>query len=684
MDSKELREKFLIFFKKKGHKIVSSSSFLPSDPTVLFTTAGMQQFKEYYLGKPSPYGNRVTSCQKCFRTSDIEQVGDNKHLTFLEMLGNFSLPVSAEAAGEGGGDYFKKEAIEWALELLTKNFKIPLKKLWFTYFGGEKNIPEDKESLKVLKNLGIPKTKIYKKGREENFWGPTGQKGPCGPTVEIHYDLRGSPCQKGPPTTFHKHGFGQANYTKSDGGCIPNCECGRFVELWNLVFNEYYQNEDYNPPKDGSSREAGSSRVPNTFQSQPTRPKKETPIKEKRLTPLKQKGVDTGMGLERLAMILQQKESVFETDLFLPIVSEIKKMVSIEKVSGPSAFERLFIPSVVLEEELKSRKYQRYLRIIADHVKGSVFLASEGILPSNVERGYVLRRIVRRAIRYGKMLNLPQNFLIPLTQKVIEIYKDIYPEVESKKTDVLTILQKEEEKFGKMLERGITETASEISRKGRLTGEIAFNLYQSYGMPLEFSKEIAIGKGAEISKNLEIEFKKALRRHREISRAGAEKKFGGVGKEVSDEAAKLHTATHLLHAALRKILGPHVKQMGSDITAERLRFDFSHPKKMTPEEIQRVEALVNQKIKEDLEVKTEKMSYEQALKSGALAFFKEKYPEMVSVYSIDDPSDPSGQAFSKEICAGPHVKKSSELGLFKIIKEESSGSGVRRIRAILE
>ncbi|MBZ9578407.1 alanine--tRNA ligase [Patescibacteria group bacterium] len=591
MKSLEIRKKFLGFFEKRGHKIVPSSSLLPSDPTVLFTTAGMQQFKEYFLGKSSPYGNKVTSCQKCFRTSDIEEVGDTKHLIFLEMLGNFSF-----------GDYFKKETTELAFELLTKNFKIPLSKLWFTYFKGEENIPEDKESLEILKKIGVSKNRIYKFGIKENFWGPTGQEGPCGPTIEIHYDLIGESCQKGK-------------------NCIPNCDCGRFIELWNLVFNEYYQN------------------------------------KNGKLSPLKPKGVDTGMGLERLAMICQKKPSVYETDLFEPVIKEISKNSSKPYSLNPIPY-----------------------RIITDHTRGSVFLASEGILPSNVERGYVLRRILRRAIRFGRLLNLPKNFLISLAQKVIEIYRDIYPELRSRQADILTIIQNEEEKFGKTLKRGLKQF-EKISAKGKISGIDAFHLFDTYGFPLELTQELAKERKLEI----DIEgFKKALEKHREISRAGVEKKFGGVGREATYEATKLHSATHLLHAALRKILGSHVKQMGSDISPQRLRFDFSHPQKITTEEIKKVEDLVNQKIKKDLKIKKEEMSYERALKSGALAFFKEKYPKIVSVYSIGDPSDPSGQVFSKEICAGPHIKRTSELGRFKIIREDSSGAGVRRIRAILE
>jgi len=596
MISNELRKGFLSFFEKKGHKIVPSSSLIPTDPSCLLTSAGMQQFKPYYLGEKSPYGLNVASCQKCFRTSDIEEVGDQSHLTFIEMLGNFSFTrakrrVEDETLASSPGGYFKTEAIKLAYEFLFKELKLPLDNVIFTVFGGDREVPEDKESVEIWEKLGIPENKIKKCGREDNFWGPTGEEGPCGPTTEIHFDG---------------------------------------VELWNLVFNEYYQD------------------------------------KKRSLAPLKQKGVDTGMGLERLAMVCQKKSSVYETDLFEPIIKELTKYTGVEKVNC------------------------RIHRVIADHIKGSVFLISEGIFPSNVERGYVLRRILRRAIRYGKLLNQVKQFLIPLAQKVIEIYKDIYPEVKSKEADILTVIQKEEEKFEKTLSLGLKQF-EKISARGDILGEEAFHLFDTYGFPLELTEELAKEKGLKVDiKGFEESFKK----HREISRAGVEKKFGGIGREATYTAAKLHTATHLLHAALGRILGKHVKQMGSDITPQRLRFDFSHPQKMTNEEIKKVEDLVNQKIKEDLEVKKEEMSYSEAINNGALAFFKEKYPKRVSVYSITElpkeakvkmkakPSSP--KIFSKEICAGPHVRKTSELGRFKIIKEESSGAGVRRIRAILE
>jgi len=562
MSSKELRKKFLDFFKNKDHNIVKSSSLLPNDSSVLFTTAGMQQFKEYYLDKKSPYGNKVASCQKCFRTSDIEEVGDERHLTFFEMLGNFSF-----------GDYFKKEAIYFAKEFLdTLNLKID----YVTVFEGDGEIQKDVDSYNVWKELGFSEEKnnLIFKGRDENFWGPTGEEGPCGPTTEIY--ING-------------------------------------IEIWNLVFNEYFQD------------------------------------KNKKLTLLKKKGVDTGMGLERLSMIVQNKPTIFETDLFLPIIKEIENQFN-----------------------LKYENNNYYFRIIADHIKSAVFLISENIYPSNIERGYILRRLIRRAIRYGKLMNLPSGFLLPLAKKVIEIYKDVYCEIKLSENNILTVILNEEEKFEKTLNKGLKQF-EKIAEKKEITGEEAFHLYDTYGFPIELTKELAD------EKNIKVDiggFYNFFKKHQEVSRKGVEAKFGGIGKNADYNATRLHTATHLLQSALREVLGESVRQMGSDINSFRLRFDFSFPRKLTNEEIQKIEGIVNQKIKEDLEVKREEMSYEKAIRSGALSFFKEKYPPKVSVYSIGD--------FSKEICAGPHVKKTSELKKFKIIKEESSGANIRRIRAVLE
>jgi alanyl-tRNA synthetase len=526
----------------------------------------MQQFKPYYLNEESPYGLNVASCQKCFRTSDIDEVGDERHLTFFEMLGNFSF-----------GGYFKKEAIYLAKEFLDSiNIKID----YVTVFEGDKDIPFDKECEKIWGELGFSQKNknLFLKNREENFWGPVGEEGPCGPTTEIY----------------------------SSG-----------IEIWNLVFNEFYQD------------------------------------KEKKLYALEKKGVDTGMGFERLLMVVSKKSNVFETDLFSPIIDRI----------------RAFKPDIKSIEN-----YQKNERIIADHIKAAVFLASEGVVPSNIEEGYILRRLLRRAIRVGKVLNLPSNFLIPLVEEVCKIYQDVYSEIQSAKSKILDIISKEESKFEKTIERGLRQF-EKIGNNRKISGEDAFHLYDTYGFPIELILELAKEKNWEV----DIEgFKKCYTLHKEISRAGAKSKFGGHGlkQDSTGPAVKLHTATHLLHAALRKILGDNVRQMGSDITSERTRFDFSYHQKLTPQQIKEIEDLVNQKIKESLEVKKEQMPLKKAIESGALAFFKEKYPEVVTVYSIGD--------FSREICGGPHVKNTSELGVFKIVREESLGSGVRRIRAILE
>ncbi|MEA3292863.1 MAG: alanine--tRNA ligase [Patescibacteria group bacterium] len=603
MDSFDVRKRFLDFFKKNIHKIAQSSSLLPSDRSVLLTTAGMQQFKEYFLGKISPYGNRVVSCQKCFRTSDIEEVGDDFHLTFLEMLGNFSF-----------GDYFKKDAIKYALEFLVDDLGLEKDKLWVTVFKGIKKpqfISKDLESKEIWQELGIPKERIFEFGAEDNFWGPTGIEGPCGPTSEIHYDLTGKPCKKGK-------------------NCVPNCDCGRFVELWNLVFNEYHKDKNGN------------------------------------LSLLKQKGVDTGMGLERLAMVCEKTNSIYKTDLFLPIIQEIEKL-------SYNKYE-------------KGRKRERKsFKTIADHIRGAVFLAADGIFPSNLDRGYILRRILRRAIRYGEFLKLENGFLTILAKKVIEIYGSVYPELKSKEANILTLFQSEEEKFSKALEKGTREFEKLLEKKKQsngvkiLTGKEAFYLYETYGFPLELTKELAKESDFDVD---EKKFKALLKKHQEISRAGVKSKFGGLGKNAEKEAIKLHTATHLLQSALRKVLGEGVRQMGSDITPKRLRFDFSYSNKITEKELKKIEKIVNQKIKEDLIVEREDMKYKEALDKGALAFFNDKYPEKVSVYSIYNVK--TKKVFSREICAGPHIKHTRELGCFEIIKEESSGAGIRRIRAILK
>lgn len=563
MDSSELRAKFLRFFEEKGHKIVPSSSLLPTDSSVLFTTAGMQQFKPYYLGEKSPYGDNVASCQKCIRTSDIEEVGDERHLTFFEMLGNFSF-----------GGYFKKEAI-----LLAKEFidSLKIKIEYVTVFEGDSDVPRDIETINIWKELGFSEEKgnLHLCPRSENFWGPTGEEGPCGPTTEIYA-----------------------------GG----------IEIWNIVFNEFYSD------------------------------------KNKKLKKLERFGIDTGMSLERLAMVVENKKTVFGTDLFYPLIEEIEK-----------------------ESKLGYEDNPRMFRIIADHIRSAVFLCAEGIIPSNIEHGYILRRLLRRAIRYGKLLKMPKGFVSDLARKVIKMNESIYPEL--KETNIIKVIREEDKKFDRALEKGLKELEKQIAENKSkvLPTKLIFDLYQSYGFPLELTGELAKEQGFEID---EAGFNEELQKHQEISRAGAQKKFGGVGKEATYEATKLHTATHLLHKALRHVLGDDVRQMGSDINSERLRFDFSFARKLASEELKEVEDIVNGKIEEDLEVKMEEMGYKEAVKEGALAFFKEKYPPIVSVYSIGK--------FSKEICAGPHVKRTSELGKFKIKKEESSSAGVRRIKATLE
>lgn len=576
MDSKEIRKLFLEFFENNGHKIVSSSSLIPTDPSVLFTTAGMQQFKPYFVGEKSPYGNRVVSVQKCIRTSDIDEVGDESHLTFFEMLGNFSF-----------GDYFKKETIEMAIEFLTKKCRLPGQKLWFTYFSGQNDLLEDIDSKNFLLENKISPERIFPFNKETNWWGPTGNEGPCGPTVEIHFDLTGKPCDL-------------------KDKCLPNCKCGRFVEIWNLVFNEYYQNQ------------TGE------------------------LSLLKQKGVDTGMGLERLVTACQKKESVFETDLFEPFVKIINRY----------------------DNPVKQR-------IIADHVRSAVFLITEGIKPLNVERGYILRRLLRKIFTNIEILELGKDKIYELVKVVIENYNGIYPELKQNGEDTISIIRQEAEKFDKAKEAG-RKIYDKIKESG-LTGAYAFELYSAHSIPLEITQEWARRDNKEI-KNIN-DFYKLQKEHQEISRAGAEKKFGGVGKGASLEAIKLHTATHLLHASLRKILGDEIKQMGSDITPERLRFDFSFNRKLSEQEIRQVEDLVNQKIRENVMIIKNELPLKEALNSGATAFFKEKYPDIVTVYSIGE--------FSKEICAGPHVTQTGDLDNFKIMKQESVGSGIRRIKAKL-
>mgnify|MGYP001099734784 CR=1 FL=1 len=592
MNSKEIRSSFLNFFRDKNHKIIPSVSLISPDPSVLFTTAGMQPLSPYLAGKKDPlkdFGTRhLASCQKCFRTNDIDEVGDNTHHTFFEMLGNWSIGVDEK------GNYFKEGAIQLALEFLIKKLKLNLERISITFFKGDETVPEDKETFLLWQKYGISKERIRPMGKSDNFWGPVGKEGPCGPCSEIYY-LK---------------------------------ENGQEVEIWNLVFMEYYQKEDGGLEK------------------------------------LSQTNIDTGIGFERLVAVLQNKESSFETDLF-----------------------EFLIPHLESNSQKRYQDYKREFRIIMDHLRALTFLIGDGVLPSNLGQGYILRRIFRRAMRYFFLLNVPTKNIPFLISLIIENYGDIWPEIKEKKEFILRVVEQEEEKFSRVLKRGMELILKEIDNLKRkseriMPGKVVFDFYQNYGFPFELTQEIARENDLLVSRE---EFEQYFRKHQEISRKSMEKKFGGHGfkeekelddKDKTEKIKRLHTATHLLHAALRQILGENVFQQGSDITPERLRFDFSFSRKLTPEELKNIEDLVNQKIKEGLIVKKEKKKLKDALEEGALAFFKERYPPEVYVYTIGD--------FSKEICAGPHVEKTSELGHFKIVKEEAVSANVRRIRAILE
>jgi len=586
MKSSELRQKFLDFFKKNGHAIIPSASLIPeNDPTVLFTTAGMHPLVPFLLGEKHPEGKRLTSSQKCIRTGDIDDVGDDVHLTFFEMLGNWSL-----------GDYWKEDAIKWSFEFLTKELEIPLERLAVSCFVGDKDAPKDEESAKIWELLGIKKQRIAFLVKEDNWWGPAGKTGPCGPDTEMFYwnGPEGAP-DKPAPEVF-------------------DAKDKNWVEIWNDVFMQYV--------KDESGNFMGAE----------------------------QKNVDTGMGLERTLAVLNGQQSVYETDLFLPIIKKV--------------------------EELSGKKYSDYkkeFRIIADHVKASVFLASEEIMPSNVEHGYILRRLLRRVIRYGKVLQMPDDFLTDLIKIVVEIYGDAYPDLKESEEGVIFIVRQEAEKFKTTLEKGLKE----FEKLNSISGKDAFNLYQTYGFPIEITEELAKEKGIKV--DIE-EFKKELENHQEKSRTASAGMFKGGLADASEETTKLHTAAHLMLAGLRKVLGNDVVQKGSNITAERLRFDFSNKEKMTSEQIKGVENFVNGIIEKDLPVPVEEMSLEKAKELSATGVFESKYGERVKVYTVGE----GEEVVSREICGGPHVDRTGILGHFKIIKEESSSAGVRRIKAILE
>lgn len=589
--SADLRAMFLKFFQDHGHAVISSASVIPeNDPTVLFTTAGMHPLVPYLMGQKHPAGTRLTDVQKCVRTGDIEDVGDFSHLTFFEMLGNWSL-----------GDYFKKEMIPWSWEFLTseKYLGLPKDRLAFTVFAGDKDCPRDEESANLWRSCGVADDHIFYLPKENNWWGPAGVTGPCGPDTEMFIITDKEPC--GPD-------------------CSPACSCGRYLEIWNDVFMQYNKKED------------------GTFE------------------PLAQKNVDTGMGLERTICVLNGKKSVYETDLFENILGKIAELSG--KTYG--------------EDEATTKAF----RIIADHMRTSTFIMGDdrGVSPANVDQGYVLRRLIRRAVRYGMEIGMPEGFTGEIAKVIIEQYKDVYPELKRNEAFVLDQLALEETRFAKTLKQGNREFEKLAQRvkDGRIDGESAFHLYDTYGFPVEMTCELA--KDAGLTVDMEG-FKECFKKHQATSQAGAEQRFKGGLADHSAQSARLHTATHLLHAALRKVLGDEVAQKGSNITAERLRFDFSFGRKMTKEEIADVERLVNEAIDAHAPIVCEEMTVPEAQAQGAIGLFTSKYGENVKVYTMGP--------YSKEICGGPHATNTGDLKSFKIQKEESSSAGVRRIKAVI-
>lgn len=587
--SDELRETYLSFFKEKNHAIIKSASLIPeNDPTVLFTTAGMHPLVPYLLGEKHPAGTRLADVQKCVRTGDIDEVGDASHCTFFEMLGNWSL-----------GDYFKKEAIAWSYEFLTgeKWLGIPKDKLYFTVFAGDEDAPRDMESFEVWRSLGVPEDHIFFLPKKNNWWGPAGITGPCGPDTEMFIDT-GKP--------------------KCCDGCDPSCDCGKYLEIWNDVFMEYNKTA------------------------------------EGKYEPLRQKNVDTGMGLDRTITILQGVESVYDTDVFAPVIGKI--------------------------EALSGKKYadnKKAFRIIADHVRCATFMIGDerGVTPSNVDQGYVLRRLIRRATRFAEQLGIGQGSLASIAATVIDKYKHAYPELEQNRDKITDEIAKEEDRFQKTIAQGLKEfdKLAEKLEGSVIDGKSAFRLYDTFGFPIEFTLEIAAERGLSVDKE---GFDAAFAHHQELSHAGAEQRFAGGLADTGEKTARLHTATHLLLAGLRKFLSEDINQKGSNITAERLRVDFNFDRKIEPGELKQVEDYVNCAIRDRVPVVMEEMSLDQARAQNAVGVFESKYGETVKVYTIE--------GYSKEICGGPHASNTAELGKFRIVKEQSSSSGVRRIKAVLE
>ena len=583
MKAIDIRNKYLKFFENHGHKVIPSSPLIPeNDPSVLFTTAGMQPLVPYLLGEKHPEGKRLTDYQKCLRTNDIDEVGDNRHLTYFEMLGNWSL-----------GDYFKEESIQMSYEFLTKELGIPTEKISVTCFAGDEDCPRDELTASCWEKAGISKDRIYFYGKDDNWW-IAGEEGPCGPDTEMFYDTGKPKCSE---------------------NCQPSCDCGKYVEIWNNVFMEYYK-------KDG------------------------------KYTKLEQKNVDTGLGLERMAMLLQGKQTPFDTELFSPVMEKLQ--------------------SLAKNDDIASR------RIVAEHMRASIMIICDGGRPSNLDRGYILRRLIRRMTRHLNKLEIDLNELENLIELNINTLKEMYPELETHKQEIKDVIVAEKDKFIKTLNNGEREFNKVINRLknqgiNKIDGKTIFNLYETYGFPPEVTKDLATENNFEVDLS---EVDKLFKEHQEKSRMGSDQKFKGGLAEQNEKTIAYHTATHLLNAALKKVIGPNSHQRGSNITTERMRFDFNCDHKLTPEEKQATEDLVNEWIKEDLPVTVETMKKEDALKSGAECMFIEKYPDEVTVYTIGN--------VSKELCGGPHVKHTGELGHFKILKEEASSQGVRRIKAVLE
>jgi len=595
MTGNELRKKYIDFFVSRNHKEISGQSLIPeNDPTVLFTTAGMHPLVPYLQGQPHPAGKRLTDYQKCIRTGDIESVGDPSHLTFFEMLGNWSL-----------GDYFKEEALSMSWEFLTSKEYLGLDKerLSVTVFAGDAEVPRDDEAADIWRGLGVPESRIYFLPREDNWWGPAGKTGPCGPDSEMFYDTGKEAC---------------------GDDCRPGCHCGKYFEIWNDVFMQYNKTEDGQYVK------------------------------------LDAPCVDTGMGIERTVTMLQGKKSVYQTELFAPVIARL------EELTGKTYGENEDIDISI--------------RIISDHCKAATMIIGDprGAKPSNLGQGYILRRLIRRAVRHGRKLGISENFLGQVSQVVIDMYKDIYTELADNREMILSELELEEKQFSTTLKKGEHEFEKILPNlmknpKKEIPGRLAFKLYDTFGFPLELTEELAGEHGLTVDRP---GFEDAFKKHQEASKKGADKIFKGGLADHSEMTTKYHTVTHMLHEALKRILGDHVEQKGSNITEERLRFDFSHHDKMSDEELKQVEDLVNAEIKKNHAVTMKTMTVEEAKELGARALFSSKYGEQVKVYFIGD--------YSIEVCGGPHIENTSELGTFVIQKERSSSRGVRRIKAVLK